>query len=98
MTRSGPLPRPKHQCEAWQILTDDDGIGRWCAACGEADVNHDRFPQAMVEATTEYDWAELPDYLQDIMRNAAREFNHWATNEHSPLIGELANEIGELNA
>ena len=53
----------------------------------------DRLPQAMVEGSTEYDWAELPNYLKDILRNAARELAHWADNEQSPLVGELANEI-----
>jgi len=53
----------------------------------------DRFPQAMVEGSTEFDWAELPEYLKDIMRNAAKEFNHWAENQHSPIAGELANEL-----
>jgi len=47
----------------------------------------------MVEGSTEYDWAELPNYLKDIMRNAAREFAQWAETEASPLIGELANEL-----
>ena len=56
----------------------------------------DRLPQAMVEGSTEYDWAELPNYLKDIMRNAAREFAQWAETEASPLIGELANELEAL--
>ena len=53
----------------------------------------DRFPQAMVEGTTEYDWAELPDYLKDIMRKAAHEFTQWAEQQHHPIQGELANEL-----
>lgn len=51
----------------------------------------DHFPQAMVEGTTEYDWAELPDWLQDVMRHAADEFRRWADAE--PIAGELAYEI-----
>jgi hypothetical protein len=47
----------------------------------------------MVESVTEYDWADLPDYLKDIMRNACREFVLWADTEQSPLVGELANEL-----
>ena len=53
----------------------------------------DRLPQAMVEASTEYDWDELPDYLQDILRKAAGELAQWAETEQSPLVGELANEL-----
>jgi hypothetical protein len=53
----------------------------------------DRLPGAMVESVTEYDWADLPDYLKDIMRNACREFVLWADTEQSPLVGELANEL-----
>ena len=53
----------------------------------------DHFPQAMVENTTEYDWAELPDWLKDQFREVAREFNHWADNKQAPLKGELANEL-----
>lgn len=52
----------------------------------------DRFPQAMVEGSTEYDWADMPDWLQDKFRDVAREFTHWAVNEQVPLKGELANE------
>jgi hypothetical protein len=47
----------------------------------------------MVEGSTEYDWAELPDYLKDIMRSAAQEFARWAETEASPIQGELANEL-----
>ena len=57
----------------------------------------DRLPQAMVEGSTEYDWAELPEWLKDIMRNAAKEFAHWADNEHAPLKGVFANEIESTN-
>jgi len=53
----------------------------------------DRFPQAMVESTTEFDWAELPDWLKDAMRNAADAFRHWAEMQDSPIVGELANEL-----
>ena len=55
--------------------------------------DRDRFPRSMIENTTEYDWEELPNYLQDIMRNAAREFAQWADQQDSPLVGELANEL-----
>ncbi len=44
----------------------------------------DRFPQAMVEATTEFDWAELPEHIKDVMRDAARKFSAWA----DPIQGE----------
>ena len=56
----------------------------------------DRLPQAMVEATTEFDWAELPNYLKDIMRHAAREFSQWADQQDNPIPGELANELEAL--
>jgi len=47
----------------------------------------------MVEAVTEYDWAELPEYIKDSLRAACKQFAHWADNEQSPIPGELANEI-----
>lgn len=47
----------------------------------------DRFPQAMIEASTEYDWVDLPDWLKDVMRNAADEFRRWADTE--PIKGEV---------
>jgi len=53
----------------------------------------DRLPQAMVEGSTEFDWAELPDYLKDIIRNAAGELARWAENQENPIAGELANEL-----
>ena len=57
-------------------------------------VGHpDRLPGAMVEAVTEYDWAELPEYIKDSLRAACKQFAHWADNEQSPIPGELANEI-----
>ena len=49
----------------------------------------DRLPQAMVEASTEFDWTELPHYLQDIMRAAAREVSQWAEMQDSPIVGEV---------
>jgi hypothetical protein len=53
----------------------------------------DRLPQAMVEGSTEYDWAELPDWLKDSIRNAAKDLKHWADNQTAPIEGQLANEI-----
>lgn len=53
----------------------------------------DRLPQAMVEGSTEYDWVDLPDYLKEIMRHAARDFTRWANEQTSPIQGELANEL-----
>jgi hypothetical protein len=47
----------------------------------------------MVEGTTEYDWAELPDYLKDIIREAAKALSEWAETEARPIKGELANEL-----
>lgn len=55
----------------------------------------DRLPQAMIEGSTEYDWAELPEYLKEIMRQAARDFTRWAETEARPIQGELANELNE---
>jgi hypothetical protein len=49
--------------------------------------DRDRFPQAMIEGSTEYDWADLPDWLKDVMRNAADEFRRWADTE--PIKGEV---------
>jgi len=43
----------------------------------------------MVEASTEFDWTELPHYLQDIMRAAAREVSQWAEMQDSPIVGEV---------
>jgi len=56
----------------------------------------DGLPQAMIEGSTEFDWAELPDYLKDIMRHAASEFTHWADQQGNPIPGELANELEAL--
>ena len=53
----------------------------------------DRLPQAMVEAATEYDWAELPEWLKRSIRDAATDLRHWAAEKASPLEGELANEV-----
>lgn len=54
--------------------------------------DRDRFPQAMIEGSTEYDWADLPDWLQDVMRHAADEFRRWADTD--PIYGEVV--AGEL--
>lgn len=51
----------------------------------------DRFPQAMIEGSTEYDWGELPDDLKDVMRHAADQFRLWADGDVIP--GELAHEL-----
>ena len=59
----------------------------------QSDEGTDKLPQAMVEGSTEYDWAELPDYLKDIMRDAANELAHWADSQENPIPGELANEL-----
>lgn len=53
----------------------------------------DRLPQAMVEGATEYDWSELPDYLQEIIRQAARDLTRWSEAEAKPIQGELVNEL-----
>lgn len=55
----------------------------------------DRLPQAMIEGATEYDWAELPDSLKDVMRHAAAEFQRWT--EVATVSGELATEEWSLN-
>jgi len=46
----------------------------------------------MVEASTEYDWAELPDWLQDAMRIAASALSRWAEMQDSPISGEVVPE------
>ena len=38
----------------------------------------DRLPAAMVESTTEFDWAELPESLRDSLRDWCRAFSDWA--------------------
>jgi len=58
--------------------------------------DRDRFPRAMIEGSTEYDWADLPDWLKDVMRDAADDFWRWADTEPisgQVVSGELANEI-----
>jgi hypothetical protein len=52
----------------------------------------DRLPQAMVEAATEFDWIDLPDYLQDTLRNAAEELRRWADMQDEPLLGEVVDD------
>ena len=58
--------------------------------------DRDRFPQAMIEGSTEYDWAELPEWLKDVMRNAADEFRRWA--EVEPIKGEVVSAQFEVEA
>lgn len=65
-------------------------------AAVEAAGQFDRFPQAMIENTTEYDWAELPDWLKDVMRHAAKEFRRWADVE--PVKGEIIPAQFEVEA
>jgi uncharacterized membrane protein len=49
----------------------------------------ERLSVAMVEATTEYDWAELPDYLQARIRRTAYEFLDWQHQQVQPIRGEV---------
>ena len=56
----------------------------------------DRFPKSMIEMTTEYDWEDLPDWLQDVMRHAANEIRRWDEMQESPIQGELADETPQL--
>lgn len=49
--------------------------------------DRDRLAQAMIEGSTEYDWDELPEWLQKVIRNAADEFCNWADAE--PIKGEI---------
>ena len=49
----------------------------------------DRFPQAMIEGSSEFDWDELPDHLKDVLRGAAREVNQWAEQRENPIAGEV---------
>ena len=53
----------------------------------------DGLPQAMIEGATEYDWAELPEWLKDVMRHAADELRRWDGERVTPIKGELVNEI-----
>lgn len=55
--------------------------------------NEDKLPAAMVENTSEYEWAELPEWLKEKFREVGREFTDWAENEQGPIKGELANEV-----
>lgn len=59
-----------------------------------AEQDRDRFPQAMIEGTTEYDWDELPGWLKEVMRNAADEFSRWADIE--PIKGEIVTAQNEV--
>lgn len=49
----------------------------------------DRLPQAMVEGSTEYDWAELPPGVQDALRYAASVLRNWIDAQERPVMGEL---------
>lgn len=55
----------------------------------------DRLPQAMVECATEYDWADLPDAIKQVMRAAAETFRVWAANTE-PIAGEVIPEQKEV--
>lgn len=59
----------------------------------ESVTDFDRRPRGMVEGCTEYEWDELPDYVKNTMRVAARELYRWVDMQDSPIVGELANEI-----
>lgn len=57
----------------------------------------DRLPQAMVEAATEHDWADLPEAVKQVMRAAADTFRVWAANA-DPIAGEVVPEPPALGA
>lgn len=52
----------------------------------------DRFPRAMLEGSTEFDWAELPENLKDVLRAAARKINEWADPRSGVIAGEIVPE------
>ena len=51
------------------------------AVIGEViERNPDALPQAMIECTTEFDYAELPDDLQADLKDWCERFTRWAAD------------------
>lgn len=58
------------------------------------DIKIERLARAMVEGSTEYDWEELPNYLQSQIKGAAKSLYHHIDSQS--IMGEVVVEQREL--
>ena len=73
-----------HRCKGRPLTPEEKG----------EEQRIERLAALMVETTTEYDWEELPLYLQGILKHTARSLYHHMDNQS--IIGEVVTEQKEL--